>query len=197
MKRRVDQKTAGELSARTVLDGNVLDKKTQIITMDKEGRCLQRAGASRGVKGPARAAALPLSQRCRAATGVGTVLGGSDGLVAAAVAFPNTWFLKSPLGDDFRSVGQPPSEGAGELAQVTQSGPSRPHAGNSVFAQGRGGRKPRPSSGTGRAGGCCASCPTGPRGSAGERDRPGHPGSIPRLRCEIRRGRAARSRRGK
>ena len=32
---RVDQKTAGELSARTALDGNGLDKKNQIISMDK------------------------------------------------------------------------------------------------------------------------------------------------------------------
>lgn len=31
----VDWKTAGELNARMVLDGNVLDKKNQIISMDK------------------------------------------------------------------------------------------------------------------------------------------------------------------
>lgn len=35
MERRADQKTAGELSARMGLDGNVLDKKNQIISMDK------------------------------------------------------------------------------------------------------------------------------------------------------------------
>lgn len=80
-----------------VPDGKVVDKKKQIISVDKVREIFTKGWRQRGSSGPwpcGSLAPVPGLQSCSLSR---AVLGGGHGPVVAAVTSPNHWFLDSPL----------------------------------------------------------------------------------------------------